>query len=95
MVQKSIRPEDILSEEENYKVISGIRVRKGSIGAALKNASILASTLASSTEKEEARRVLAELAPALVALGMHEHVIWKNPEIQKQIEAAAKKLQKK
>lgn len=90
-----IRPEDILSEAENYKIIDGIKVRKGTVGAALKNASILSSPLANTDEKVTAKNAITELAPVLVVLGMHEHVVWKNPIIQQEIEAAAERLQQK
>lgn len=93
-MNQGTRPEDILPENENYAVINGIKVRKGTIGAALKNATILASSLTDPTEKEEAKKIITELAPALVVLGMYEHVVWKNPNIQKIIEIAAEKLQK-
>ncbi len=91
----AVRPEDILPEDENYTVISGVRVRKGSIAAVLRNASLLASPLAGQAEKEEAKKIIAELAPGLVVLGMYEHVIWNNPDIQKIIEVAAEKLQER
>lgn len=92
MTNKSIRPEDMLSDSENYTVMRGVRVRKGTIGAALQNASILDSPSASQREKEEAKKVIAELAPGLVALGMYDHVVWKNKEIQKIVEEASKKI---
>lgn len=93
MVDRSVRPEDVLPEDENYTLLDGIRVRKGTIGAALKNASVLTSSLTSQTEKEAAQAIIIELAPALVVLGMCEHVVWKNPTIQQIIEAAAERLQ--
>lgn len=94
MIKKSIRPEDVLPEDENYTEIDGIKVRKGTIAAVLQNAAILSSSLASHPEKEAAEKTIAELAPGLVVLGMHEHVTWKNPSIQKMVENAAKKLSK-
>ena len=93
--ESGIRPEDILSDNENDTIIRGVRVRKGTIAAVLKNASILTSPLASKTKKEEAKKIIAEFAPALVVLGAHEHITWKNPDIQQEVEAAAEKLQEK
>ncbi len=94
MINKNIRPEDVLPENENYTVIDGIKVRKGTIAAVLQNAVILSSSLASNSEKEAAKKTITELAPGIVVLGMHEHVTWKNPSIQKIIEDAIKKLSK-
>jgi hypothetical protein len=94
MTNKIVRPEDVLADNENFKIINGIKVRKGTIGAALLNAAILSSTTATSKEKEEAKKVIIELAPALVVLGIYDQVVWKNTEIQEIVAAAAKKLKK-
>ncbi len=90
MTNKVISAKDILADNEDTKIINGIEIRKGTIAAALANAKILHSSSASAKEKEEAMKAIKASAPALVALGLHEHVIWKNPEIQKIIDAVAK-----
>lgn len=63
-------------------------MRKGTVGAVLANAKILASQYTSAAEKSEAINAIKELVPILIALKMHEHVIWKNPDIQKIIDEA-------
>lgn len=45
----------------------------------------------SASEKAKALQAIKELAPSVVAIEMHKHVTWNNPEIQKIIENAAKK----
>jgi hypothetical protein len=87
----AIRPEDILKDNENTTVAGGVTVRKGSIAASFANAEILSSPKASEEEKASARAMLKELAPGLIGLKMHEHVTWKNPEIQQIIDNALAK----
>ena len=91
-MSKSIKPEDILPDEESVKIIDGVKVRKGTIGAALANAKILASATSTAIEKEAVLSIINELAPALVVLGVWEHIQWKNPEIQKIVEETAKEF---
>ena len=90
MKKCGIEPENILSDQEDYLVINGIKARKGTIAAVLQNASILSSQYTTQKEKEAAKTTIVNLSPALIALGMHEHVIWKNPEIQQIIEESLK-----
>lgn len=82
----AIRPEDILPEEINSLVINGVNVRKATVGATLANANILNSDTASEAEKFSALEKIKELIPALIAIGLHQHVTWKNPQIQKLID---------
>jgi len=82
----SLKPEDILPDDINSTEINGIKVRKGTIGAALANAKILSSKTSTEIEKSNAKEIIKELAPAMIALELHQHVIWKNLEIQKIIE---------
>lgn len=82
----TIRPEDILPNNDNTVILNGTTVRKGTIAATFANAEILLSTSATLEEKVLAKAMIEEFAPHLVALGMHKHVTWKNPEIQMIIE---------
>lgn len=90
MISKGIRPEDVLPENENYALVDGVKIRKGSIAAVMQNCKILSSPTASQEEKNRAKETIIELAPALVLLGVHEHMVWKNAEVQKIMEDAAK-----
>ena len=77
-----INPEDILPDGVDFVEIQNQKLRKGTVAAVLANADILADSEASENEKERALAVIKELTPGLVALNMHQHVIWKNPTIQ-------------
>lgn len=84
----SIKPEDILPDHVNSFEVNGVTVRKATVGAVIANANILASSHASMDEKQKAKESIQALIPSLVAIGMHEHVVWKNPDIQKMINNA-------
>jgi hypothetical protein len=86
----SIKPEDILPDSINEVEINGIKARKGTVAAALANAKILASNDSTEIEKNDANEAIKELAPAMVALGLHHHLTWKNLEIQNIIEECVK-----
>lgn len=86
----SILPENILPNDINELEINGVKARKGSVAAALANAKILASDSASEIEKETAKETFKKLVPILIALELHNHVTWKNPEIQQIIEESLK-----
>lgn len=92
MSHSSVRPEDVLPDEQNSTFIRGINVRKGTVAAVLRNAEILASPASREEEKQDAWAMINALAPGLVALGLHEHVIWKNPDIQALVEATARSM---
>lgn len=86
-----IKAEDIIADHENYAVLNGIRIRKGTMGAALANAEIFTSSDSTETEKNDAMNSLKELAPLLVNLSFCKHLTWKNPEIQKIFDEANNK----
>lgn len=90
MKKCGVEPENILPDQENYLIIDGVKARKGTIAAVLQNAAILSSKNTTHEEKQAAKTSIMNLSPALIALGMHEHVIWKNPEIQRIIEESLK-----
>lgn len=85
-----MRPEDILPDGEDFVEIQNQKLRKGTVAATLANASILEDPMATKAEKEEALKAIQLVVPALVALKMHQHVMWKNPLIQNMIEEKMK-----
>lgn len=87
-----IRPEDLMSEHESYTEINGIKIRKATMGATMKNVEILASPLSSVTEKASAKKMIEELSYSLVAVGLLNHVIWKNSEVQEIFENTQRRL---
>lgn len=78
----SVRPEDILPDGVDTTAFNGKTVRKGTIAAFLANADILDNPAATEKQKQEAINTMKELAPDVVAIGLHKHVIFKNPEAE-------------
>ncbi|MCG8546219.1 MAG: hypothetical protein MJE12_18635 [Alphaproteobacteria bacterium] len=90
MTDQPFRPEDVLPDNEDFKTIRGVRVRKGTIFAAMRNMEIVAD--GTQEEKAAALAMIRELAPGLVALGVHDHFLCRNPEIQAILDETALKL---
>ena len=67
-----MRPEDILPDAVNERNQNGITIRKGSVGAFIANANILADQSVSDTARAEAETHLRSLVPALRALRLFE-----------------------
>lgn len=90
----AVKPDDILPDSENIRIIDGVKVRKGSIAAVIANISILESDV-SATEKSAALEVIKELAPALIVLDVYKHVTFKNLQIQELFDKVAKEHETK
>ena len=58
-----MRPEDVLPDDVNRGEINGVAIRKGSVGAFLANARILADPAASAEDRATAERDLVALLP--------------------------------
>lgn len=86
----AIRPEDVLPDNINTIDIGGQTLRKGTVAAALRNVEIIESRDTSPAEKQSALNMIKELAPSLILLGLHKHLTWKNPKIQKIIDDCLK-----
>jgi hypothetical protein len=82
MNNNPIRPEDILPDGVDSASINGRIVRKGSIAAFLANADILENGNSTAQQKQNAINMLIELAPAVIAIGLHKHVEFKNSQIE-------------
>ena len=67
-----MRPEDVLPDDVNRGEINGVSVRKGSVGAFLANARILADPAASAQDRAIAERDLVALLPGMPALGLFD-----------------------
>ncbi len=83
MSDNSIRPEDFLADGVDNVVIKGQQIRKGTVGAFLANIERFENTNNSKQQRNEAMNMLIELAPAIITAGLHKHVIFRNPEIEK------------
>ena len=77
------KPEDMISDKDNYFTANGKTIRKGTRAAALANAEIFESNTSSDKEKKDAFDTIKELAPTLIAFGLTKFLTWKNVEIQK------------
>lgn len=88
--QNSVHPADFLADNEDVTVVNGVAIRKGSIGAFLKNISILNRMDLSDQQRSDIINILGELAPAMVAVGLYEHATFKNETVQQILEEASK-----
>jgi hypothetical protein len=84
----SVRPEDVLPDGVDTTAINGKMVRKGTIAAFLANADILENQHATEQQRREALNMMKELAPAVIAIGLHKHVIFKNSQVEQILVAA-------
>ena len=89
MDKMGVKPEDILSEGESFADLNGVRVRKGSIAAFLQNIDLLGNPQALEQQKIDALNMIKQLAPAVVAAGLHKHAIFKNQVVQALLEKEA------
>lgn len=86
----SVRPEDVLADGVDSMAINGEVVRKGTIAAFLANVDILESSTATEKQKVEATNTMRELASAVITIGLHKHVFFKNSEVEKILTEAKK-----
>lgn len=86
---KSVKPEDVLPDGVDTTAINGKIVRKGTIAAFLANTDIIENQHTTEIQKQEALNTIRELAPAVVATGLHKHVIFKNAHIEKILASVA------
>jgi hypothetical protein len=77
-----VRPEDVLPDGVDATAINGKTVRKGTIAAFLANTDILENLHTTEQQRQEALNMMKELAPAVIAIGLHKHVIFKNSQIE-------------
>ncbi|MCE0722995.1 MULTISPECIES: hypothetical protein [Legionella] len=78
----SIRPEDVLPDGVDSTSINGKIVRKGTIAAFLANVAIFETQDSTEKQKQDAMKAMKELAPGVIAIGLHQHVVFKNREIE-------------
>lgn len=78
-----VRPEDILPDGVDNTTFNGKIVRKGTVAAFIANADILENPSTTETQKLEAIDTMKELAPGVIASGLHKHVIFKKQAIEK------------
>ncbi len=77
-----MRPRDILPDHVNEIAIDGTTVRKGSVGAFLANARVIMDDTSTADARREAESHIAELMPALGALGLFEVFDLRDPRLR-------------
>lgn len=82
MTNNLVRPEDILPDGVDSTFINGKMVRKGTIAAFLANVDLLEKENATEQQRREAINIMKELAPAVISIGLHKHVVFKNNQVE-------------
>jgi MoxR-like ATPase len=91
-VPAAIRPEEMLEDKQDAKIVNGIKIRKGTLGAFIANARKLDAYPVDSPERAEILGQLRAFAPAVRALGLLE-VFEPRSEVLQRIFAEAEPLQ--
>lgn len=78
----AIKPKDMLPDGDDTARLAGKVVRKGTIAAFLENINVLESAVSTDAEKQSAKAMMQELAPSVVAIGLHKHVVFKNKQAE-------------
>lgn len=86
---QSMRPEDILPEGIDTVESRGVTVRKGTVAAYIANISVVENDSSTTEEKEKALAVMKELAPSIIAMGLHDAVTFKNIQAEKILNESA------
>lgn len=86
------KPSDILADDENYTTVKGFKLRKGTVAAVLKNIDVTADPESTQEAKDAAYAAIEEASTALVLLGLWQHLTFKDPKIQRYVDAAAQHL---
>jgi len=79
---QAVLPKDILADGEDSTTMNGRQVRKGTVAAFLANILILEKANSSEEEKNMALNTMKELAPDIIAIGLQQHVVFKNKQVQ-------------
>lgn len=76
------RPEDIFPAGADSMLINGKIVRKGTITAFLANVALLEKENITEQQRQETLNLIKELAPGVISSGLHQHVVFKNKQIE-------------
>ena len=87
MTRGPTRPEDLLPDGDDFATIKGVRVRKGSIAASMRNMAVLQS--GTPDDKAAALQMIKDLAPGLAALDVHRFFQCRLPEVEAILAEAA------
>jgi len=87
-MEPPMRPQDILPDDHDHVRRGALTIRKGSVGAFLANARMLADPQASPAARSAAEADLQALVPALQALGLFEVFTVRDPKVAALVAAA-------
>ncbi len=76
-----MRAEEMLPDESNRAAFGGVSVRKGSVGAFIHNARAWCNEATSTADRVLVERDMAELLPALQALGLFDIMAVRDPKL--------------
>ncbi|WP_028387775.1 hypothetical protein [Legionella fairfieldensis] len=82
MSNNTVCPEDIIPDGADYTQINGVSVRKGTVAAFIANIDLLENPDSCLDTRKQALIALKELAPFIITIGLDQHVIFKNTQIQ-------------
>lgn len=82
MRKKAVKPESVIPGDFNTDELDGMHVREANIKTVLENIALLESKNASDEEQRKAISMIEKLAPAIIAIGLQNHVTWKNKKVQ-------------
>lgn len=80
-----MKAQDIIPDGQDFTVIDGHTVRKGSVGAFLANARVLEDVNAPNEERQVARDDLLALVPTLDALGLFDVFELRSPALRDEV----------
>jgi len=81
-----MRAKDVLSDDDDEGDFSGVKVRKGTVGAFLANAKILEDPAASAESRAAAEQDIIEALPALDALGLFDVLLIRDEKLRALVE---------
>ena len=81
-----MKAEDVLPDETDHLQLGALQLRKGSVGAFIANARLLADPGIDTEQRRQARTDLLELVPALRALGLFEVFEVRDPRLRALVE---------
>jgi hypothetical protein len=81
-----MRAEDILPDQQNQAELSGVVVRKGTVGAFLANAKVWCEAGTDVAQRHAAERDLLDALPALRALGLFDVLSIRDAALRRLIE---------
>lgn len=80
-----MQAQDVLPDGQDFALINGRTLRKGSVGAFLTNVRVLEDAGASADDRQSARHDLLALVPTLDALGLFDVFELRSPSLRAEV----------